>query len=114
MVQARTGHTCTTQLAPGGGLEVVVAGGVAGGVVRSLLDSVEIWSSRTRSWRHGPRLPAPLFGSVMLQLSGQPVLLGGWSVNMFSMTFQHFQHWQGDGTQTIKVSTRQRRHICTR
>ena len=30
MVQGRTGHTCTTQLDPAGGLEVVVAGGVAG------------------------------------------------------------------------------------
>ena len=92
MVQARTGHTCTTQLDPAGGLEVVVAGGVAGGVVRSLLDSVEIWSSRTRSWRHGPRLPAPLFGAAMLQLSGQPVLLGGWPICRelsSNMTFQH-------------------------
>ena len=46
------------------------------GHVRRVEDSVEIWSSVTGSWRQGPRLPQPVFGAAMLELSGQPVLLG--------------------------------------
>ena len=44
--------------------------------MRTVEDSVEIWSSVTGTWRHGPKLPQPLFGAAMLELSGQPVLLG--------------------------------------
>ena len=46
------------------------------GHVRTVEDSVEIWSSVTGTWRQGPKLPQPLFGAAMLELSGQPVLLG--------------------------------------
>ena len=79
MMVGRTGHTCTALMTPltRGGVEVVVAGGVTSvSRVRSVLDSVEIWSSETGHWRLGTRLPRRLFGAAMLELSGQPVLIG--------------------------------------
>ena len=77
MTQARSGHTCTSQVSPVGELEVVVVGGVTMDQVRTVLDTVEIWNSVTGLWRQGPQLPYPVFGASMLQLSGQPVLMGG-------------------------------------
>ena len=60
LLQARAGHTCTTQVSPVGEVEVVVAGGVTITLsgVRVVLDSVEIMSSVTGQWRRGPRYSA--------------------------------------------------------
>ena len=59
--QARAGHTCTTQVSPVGEVEVMVAGGVTvTRGVRRVLDTVEIWSTTTGQWRHGPRY-TPLY-----------------------------------------------------
>ena len=77
MSQARAGHSCTSLVSPVGEVEVAVAGGVTMAGVRTVLDTVEIFNPRTGDWRQGPRLPRPLFGGSMLELSGQPVLFGG-------------------------------------
>ena len=80
MREARTGHSCTTRVSLSGGVEVVVVGGVgvslSGSGVRRVLDTVEIWSSETGHWRQGVSLARPMFGASMLELSGQPVLIG--------------------------------------
>ena len=77
MMQARAGHSCTSLVSSFGEVEVVVVGGVTMAGVRTVLDTVEIFNPRTGDWRLGPRLPRPLFGASMLELSGQPVLFGG-------------------------------------
>ena len=70
-----------------GEVEVVVVGGVTvtRTGVRTVVDTVEIWNSVTGHWRQGPSLPWPLFGAAMLELSGQPVLLGNnWVIISFT------------------------------
>ena len=63
--QARAGHTCTTLVSPVGEVEVMVAGGVTvTRGVRRVLDTVEIWSTTTGQWRHGPRY-TPLYSRLV-------------------------------------------------
>ena len=106
--QARSGHTCTSQVSPVGEMEVVVVGGVTMDQVRTVVDTVEIWNSATGLWRSGPSLPYPVFGAAMLQLSGQPVLMGGryedkTGLHQTSGTYLYQNTWRS-GALKLKVS----------
>ena len=77
--QARSIHACSTVMNGAGELEVLVVGGIGLSKVgtRMILDSVEIYNVNTKKWRNGPKTSLPLFGAGFLELSGQPMLLGG-------------------------------------
>ena len=76
---ARSGHSCSTVMPGVGGVEVVVAGGIGLSMVgtRTVLDSVEVYNVATGRWRTGDKLPSPVFGAGILELAGQPLLIGG-------------------------------------
>ena len=42
-----------------------------------MLDSVEIYNAATGRWMKGDKLPYPMFESGLLELAGQPLLIGG-------------------------------------
>ena len=80
LAQARSTHSCSTVLHPvTGGLEVLVIGGVglSSTSTRRVLDTVEIYNVATGRWRTGHKLPAPVFGAGLVEISGQPMLIGG-------------------------------------
>ena len=79
MVQARSVHSCSLIVTRGGGLEVLVVGGIGLSRVgtRMVLDSIEIYNVATGIWRKGDKLPYPVFGAGLLELAGQPLLIGG-------------------------------------
>ena len=60
-------------------MEVMVVGGIGLSDVgtRMVLDSVEIYNIGTGQWRKGHKLPSPVFGAGLLELAGQPMLIGG-------------------------------------
>ena len=66
-------------LTRGGEVEVLVVGGIGLPRVgtRMVLDSVEIYNVATGRWRKGDKLPYPVFGAGLLELAGQPLLIGG-------------------------------------
>jgi len=79
MAQARSVHSCSTVLSRDGKMEIMVVGGIGMSNVgtRMVLDSVEIYSIQTGKWRKGNKLPLPVFGGGLLELAGQPMLIGG-------------------------------------
>jgi len=79
LAQARSAHSCSTVVPGAGGLEVLVVGGVGLSRVgtRMVLDSVEIYNVATGRWRTGQKLQSPVFGAGLLELAGQPILIGG-------------------------------------
>jgi N-acetylneuraminic acid mutarotase len=79
MVQARSVHSCSLMVTRGGGLEVLIVGGIGLSRVgtRMVLDSVEMYNVATGRWRKGHKLPYPVFGAGLLELAGQPMLIGG-------------------------------------
>jgi hypothetical protein len=79
LVQARSVHSCSTMVVGGGEVEVLVVGGIGLSRVgtRMVLDSVEIYNAATGRWRKGDKLPYPVFGAGLLELAGQPLLIGG-------------------------------------
>ena len=79
LAQARSVHSCTTVVSRAGEMEVMVVGGIGLSNVgtRMVLDSVEIYNIGTGKWRKGQKLPWPVFGAGLLELAGQPMLIGG-------------------------------------
>ena len=79
LAEARTVHSCSTLLSTEGRHEVLVVGGIGLSEVgtRMVLDTVEIYNVATGRWRKGPKLPSPVFGAGLLELGGQPMLIGG-------------------------------------
>ena len=107
LAKARSAHSCSSVVPGIGGVEVLVVGGIGLFEVgtRMVLDSVEIYNVAAGRWRTGQKLSSPVFGAGLLELAGQPILIGGrfQKEDQLSQSDSSYMYQQSWRTSTLRM-----------